>query len=231
MKKIVFPLIGGVLGVGSLVAACSGDDDVTTVGDAGGLPESSTDGAGPNDGSSSDGATKDSGSDVATDAPATDAEAGADVDAAVPVEPDGTYVLTSWTCGPAGGTQKDIKAFAATLGITGVTQVIAGTTGHVDVAYGATCNRTTQLTSITYSAPQKVTSTSAGAYTCSVTCLPAQCTAGTQDVLVDTFDWSAASSTYTYTRVLDATWASKTTLQKAAGCQQGETERAVYTKQ
>jgi hypothetical protein len=162
---------------------------------------------------------------------APDADASTDADGAgALIQPDGTYVWDVWTCGQ-GGTTKDIKAFAMSLGIQSVVTKITGTMGSVDVVYSATCTRTTVLTSVEYPSPGTIKTTAAGAYTCSATCLPDQCAAGTQAVIADTFSLAAAGDTYTYTRVLDAAYLANITLQKAAGCVAGDTEIATRIKQ
>jgi len=162
------------------------------------------------------------------EAGAPDADSGAD--SGTVTQADGTFAWGVWTCGQ-GGTTKDIKAFAMSLGIQSVLTTITGATGKVDVVYSATCTRTTVLTSVEYPSAGTIKTTAAGAFTCTATCAPVQCTAGAQAVVVDTFALSGGSSTYTYTRVLDAAYLVHVSLQKAAGCVADDTEIATRIKQ
>ena len=76
-----------------------------------------------------------------------------------------------------------------------------------------------------------ITTTTSTSYTCSATCDPNKCTAGTQASLVDTFAIAKSGTTYTHTRVLDAAFIAQPSLQKAAGCQAGDTETSTIVKQ
>lgn len=147
------------------------------------------------------------------------------------VIPDGDLTWGIWTCGTDAGTI-DIKAFAMSLGIETVDMTVAGTKGTVDVGYAGSpaCARTTAFT-LAYPSAGMVTTTSATNYMCSGTCDPMTCTAGTQASLVDTYAISTDGNTVTETRVLDAAFAERVSLQKAAGCVEGDTEIGTFILQ
>ena len=176
-------------------------------------------------------ATTDSGSDAAADATtdsgldaASDAAADAADSSTCPVYVDGTYDWGVWTCG-TGGNTKDIRAFAISVGIASVDNVIVGDTGTINSNFAGSpaCSRITQF-AITYPSCGTVTSTTSSSYTCSATCDPVKCTAGTQPVTVGDYSFSVVGDTYTQTRVLDAAFFANFSLQQAAGCQVGDTE-------
>ncbi len=204
-----------------LLALGACDDDASTTptksGDDGG-PSSTT----PEGGSTG---TDDSGSPTT---PGTDGgtEAGAEAGAPTTPVPDGKYVIGQWTCGAI-----DLKAYAATIGIQSIEEVITATTGSIAVVYGPTCSRTSAITAVEYPTNTSIKTTTAGTYTCTVTCLPAQCTSGVQAVQVDTFEAAVNGNKYMYTRTLTAADLANPTFQKLAGCQAGDVETAVYTKQ
>jgi hypothetical protein len=147
------------------------------------------------------------------------------------VIPDGKYAFTTWTCGPAGGTTKDIKAFAATLQIQEVDETITGATGVIDTLYPAGCVRTVPITSVTYPSAGTVTVAAGGARTCAATCPSNQCSPGTEPTATATYSFTTSGVTSTFTRLLDAAFFTSVSLQSAAGCKAGDTETVVGTKQ
>lgn len=106
-------LFAAALVAAGVVLACSSD---------------STDGTstpGQDTGPGTDSAAADSAAaDAATAVDAADAADAAVLPTSIPA---GKYAITVWTCG-AGGSSKDIKAFAATIGIQGVNQTFSGMT-------------------------------------------------------------------------------------------------------
>ncbi len=225
----VFAISASVLIVSASVGACTDDDTATTPAEDSGTSDATATDSQVAD-TATDTATADTatGKDAAPDTSSTDAAS--DVDAATTPIPAGTWVWNVWTCSD-GTRTTDIKAFAVSLGIMSVEEVIATSTGTVNVIYSGApaCTRSTNFT-IAYPSSGKVTSTSAATYSCSATCASAKCTAGTQTVLVDTYSYTAGSNALAFTRPLDATFISQITLQKAAGCQAGDTEVATFTK-
>lgn len=144
--------------------------------------------------------------------------------------PDGSYLWGTWTCGPPGGATKDIKAFAMSLLIQSVEQVVAGSSGSVVITYPAGCIRTVPL-SITCPSAGMVTTTAGGARTCTASCPSNQCEPGTEPPQNDTYALAVSGNTYTSTRVLDAAFFAKVSLQQVAGCQIGDIETATNIKQ
>ncbi len=175
--------------------------------------------------------------DAAADAPPADADAAAPVpdapsDACVNVTYDpGSYVWGTWTCSSSTKTT-DVRAFAISLGIQSVDEVFTGTNGVVNSNYAGTpaCTMTTPLT-FTYPSCGMVTSTSSTTYTCSASCAPTKCKAGTQASLVDTYALTRVGNTFTTTRTIDAAILAQGGLQKFAGCQVGDIEVATLIKQ
>ena len=143
--------------------------------------------------------------------------------------PDGTYMVSSWTCG-TGTSTKDIKAFALTVGIQEIDQTFAGATGSADIFYPAGCVRTIPLSGITYPTAGTVTLTTGGARTCTSSCTTNQCTAGTEPDVMSTYAFSTSGSSFTATRTLDAAFFTSLSLQSVAGCKAGDTEVQTSTK-
>lgn len=181
----------------------------------------------------------DSGSDAGADADASsnnDADAGdsgtdsgtdADADAG-PAKPtsldNATYKITAWTCN---GT-KDVLAFASTAGIGEIDLTVAATS-KLDVLFsGGDCDRSNAVV-VTYPEDGKVTTTSNAADTCSGTCSQSQCDPlKVEPVLVDTYDYTKTSTTFTATRSFPS--GRDNTLAGLATCAQGDTESVTYTK-
>ncbi|MDB4995922.1 MAG: hypothetical protein JWM74_3354 [Myxococcaceae bacterium] len=222
----VLVISASALVVSASVGACTDDDTAATAGQDSGTSDASATDSATADTGTADTAT---GQDAATDTSSSDAPLDVDAAATAPI-PAGTWVWNVWTCSD-GVRTTDIKAFAVSLGIMSVEEVIATTTGTVNVIYSGSpaCTRSTDFT-LAYPSSGKVTSTTAAAYSCSATCAGSKCTAGSQAVLVDTYSYSVAGNTLSETRVLDAAFISQVTLQKAAGCQVGDTEIGTFTK-
>jgi hypothetical protein len=211
----------------------AGTGDAAATGDAGDAATAID----ASDGGTGDAATTEAGdaattevSDAATaeagDAPATDGgDAASEAGAATTLD-DGTYNATAWSCAGSSGT-KDLKAFATSINIAEVHFTVAGLVGKTEAILAGTpaCTRTTAST-ISYPAAGTFATTSAPAYTCSATCLPAACTSGAQPVIVDTFAFTKTATTIMGTRTLGTPIG----FQAAAGCKAGDTESITYTK-
>jgi hypothetical protein len=178
-------------------------------------------------------AAADTGSDAAADATAdtgSDAATDAADSSTCPVYVDGTYDWGVWTCG-SGGNTTDIRAFAVSVGIASVDEVIVGDAGTINSNFAGSpaCSRMTEF-AISYPSCGTVTSTTSSSYTCSATCDPAKCTAGTQPVVIGDYSFSVVGDTHTQTRLLDAAFFSSFSLQQAAGCHAGDTEISTLIK-
>ncbi|MCA9586543.1 MAG: hypothetical protein KC657_14400 [Myxococcales bacterium] len=214
--KMISTVTVAMLGLAAATGGCS--DDPSPASDAGTTADTSTsqdattgtDSSTPNDAST--------GNDAATDA-------GSDASSAT--IPDGKYVLQTWTCTNAGGGNIDVKAFAATLQIMSVEVTFSGATGSIDVIYPAGCVRTVPIKSITYPSAGNISTIAGGNRTCTVACPANQCTAGVEPDTTDSYAYTVAGATLTYTRP----YVSTASLQMAAGCATGDTETVVYMRQ